>query len=808
MFITLGDLSSDRGAVTPDVVPRGSSDGLGAITVASHAKEVDTLDGLGRAWDINTDKAKAFLSADDDGTYVRDITNGLTAKQAWQQSVWLHQCIHTTSVLGARQKIGLRRNEKTEVKNHPLLNLMYRPNPVMTRFHVFYLTIAWLQLMGDCAWYLDNGTLTEGKPGGKIPKYIWPVAPWHIEPVPDYTSIMPTLLAWRITLANGYTFNADPLDVIFFRYPNPFDLWRGEAPMVSARLATASDIASIRHNLKFISNGARPLGVLETQESVNEVQAKQMLNRFDARHRGEPGRPALLDMGTKYHETQLTQAEMEFMDGRRMSREEIAGAFKVPPIELGIMDHASFANAREQTAVMWRGNVITNLDLICDAINEHGLREDFSERGVASYFDLKNVQALKEDQKVQAEIAKHWREQGVPFSQINEKLELGFDPFPGWDVPMMPFGWVLVSDITEPEPDEPVEEDPVVDPAATKKPAVDDDDDDDEPVDAAEAKSIRDIVAGAVRLMPTRAGATKWGRYNAFVKATAHYSHRVFEATVTKRCNDTIAMLRKGGAINAADLLQKMLLIIEQDKEPLKKFSRMFFTKAAGAGIEEVKALLSKMGAEITGDFSISSPKAVEFLLNKTIRVTKILDYQKELIRETVASVFEVEGGGEMIIPALKAELQDTFNFSAKRARMVSRNEIADAVSGGRFLTLDAEGVEEHEWVSEIDERTREEHVAANEKTVRVGEIFEDTQCRYPHDPDGPADQTIQCRCVTLPVIQGNRAFPPGSGARVAYWEVWVRGWAPIKNAYAKRLKRMYNEQREQCLELVAAEAA
>ena len=66
------------------------------------------------------------------------------------------------------------------------------------------------------------------------------------------------------------------------------------------------------------------------------------------------GRPMLLDGGMKWQPLSLTPAEMDFGRTRDTASREIALAFGVPPMLLGLSGDNAFANYREANVALWR----------------------------------------------------------------------------------------------------------------------------------------------------------------------------------------------------------------------------------------------------------------------------------------------------------------------------------------------------------------------------------------------------------------------------------------------------------------------
>jgi uncharacterized protein with gpF-like domain len=101
------------------------------------------------------------------------------------------------------------------------------------------------------------------------------------------------------------------------------------------------------------------------------------------------------------------------------------------------------------------------------------------------------------------------------------------------------------------------------------------------------------------------------------------------------------------------------------------------------------------------------------------------------------------------------------------RLEMIARTETIRASNAGSVELYQQWGVRQHEWLSTDDERTRSpergdefDHVGANGEVVNIGTPFMRTgePMMFPGDPNGSAANSIQCRCTTIPVIEGQDA--------------------------------------------------
>jgi len=107
------------------------------------------------------------------------------------------------------------------------------------------------------------------------------------------------------------------------------------------------------------------------------------------------------------------------------------------------------------------------------------------------------------------------------------------------------------------------------------------------------------------------------------------------------------------------------------------------------------------------------------------------------------------------------------------RARTVARTEVVGAYNGGLYdaFAMVVEADPETEWVKRWlateDHRTRPDHKEADGQVVPWGQPFTvgGFAMMYPHDPEAPPQEVINCRCTMLlevagePTDMGNRQY-------------------------------------------------
>ena len=123
----------------------------------------------------------------------------------------------------------------------------------------------------------------------------------------------------------------------------------------------------------------------------------------------------------------LSPKDMDFMEAKHTAAREIALAFGVPPMLLGIPGDNTYANYQEANRAFWRHTVLPLANRIAGAFAQW-LGPGFSE-GLALIVDTDRVDALSADRDLLWE-----RVSKASFLTTNEKREmLGFSPLEGGD---------------------------------------------------------------------------------------------------------------------------------------------------------------------------------------------------------------------------------------------------------------------------------------------------------------------------------------------------------------------------------------
>ncbi|MFL6725339.1 MAG: phage portal protein [Sphingomicrobium sp.] len=117
-------------------------------------------------------------------------------------------------------------------------------------------------------------------------------------------------------------------------------------------------------NKALLDQGARPSGALSYEPADGSVLSAEQFKRLKDELTNEfsgsanAGRPLLLEGGLKWQALSLTPADMDFVALKEGAARDIALAFGVPPVLVGLPGDATYANAREAGRALYRQTIL------------------------------------------------------------------------------------------------------------------------------------------------------------------------------------------------------------------------------------------------------------------------------------------------------------------------------------------------------------------------------------------------------------------------------------------------------------------
>ena len=221
----------------------------------------------------------------------------------------------------------------------------------------------------------------------------------------------------------------DPLGrpaLVHVRAMHPLDDHYGLGCLGAAAGAVAIHNSATRWNKALLDNAARPSGALSVEGGEGSLGAEQyerLRDELELHFAGtaNAGRPLLLEGGLKWQAMSLTPADMDFVALKEGAARDIALAFGVPPVLVGLPGDATYANAREAGRALYRQTILPMAARILDGLGS--MLGDWL-GPVKLAVDSDQLSELAEDR------AKLWEQVGAAsFLSDGEKREmLGFAP--------------------------------------------------------------------------------------------------------------------------------------------------------------------------------------------------------------------------------------------------------------------------------------------------------------------------------------------------------------------------------------------
>lgn len=191
--------------------------------------------------------------------------------------------------------------------------------------------------------------------------------------------------------------------LIHIKAAHPIDDHYGLGCLGAAAGAVAIHNAATRWNKALLDNAARPSGALvyapgEEGGTLSTEQFDRLKVELEESFQGagNAGRPMLLEGGLKWQAMSLSPADMDFVGLKAAAAREIALAFGVPPLLLGLPGDNQYANYAEANRALWRQAVLPLTEKIV-----RGLEQCLGAwwPGLALRVDRDAIVALSEDRE-------------------------------------------------------------------------------------------------------------------------------------------------------------------------------------------------------------------------------------------------------------------------------------------------------------------------------------------------------------------------------------------------------------------------
>ena len=241
---------------------------------------------------------------------------------------------------------------------HPMAALLARPNAAQGRAELLEAVYGQVLLSGNA--YL------EAVPGpGALPAEV------HVLRS-DRMAVVPGADGWPVaydyTVAgrtHRFDMTVGGAPICHIRSFHPQDDHYGFSPLQAAAVAIDVHNSASAWSKALLDNAARPSGAIvyrgaDGQSMLTPEQYDRLVGEMESHHQGarNAGRPMLLEGGLDWKPMGFSPSDMEFQKTKEAAAREIATAFGVPPMLLGVPGDATYANYAEANRAFYRLTVL------------------------------------------------------------------------------------------------------------------------------------------------------------------------------------------------------------------------------------------------------------------------------------------------------------------------------------------------------------------------------------------------------------------------------------------------------------------
>lgn len=624
-----------------------------------------------------------------------------------------------------------------EIVENEVTDFLLNPNSQFSSSTLFFLTQAWLDVVGECGWLIE-------KTGRGKPAEAWPIPPHWIYSTP--TELKPY---FEIYLSEDVSilYQIDPEDFIYFHSPrliNPYGRGIGNVQQIGDEIETDEFMA--KYSKRFFYNDATP-PILIMADGANDTQRERLRQEWKAKHQGgiDAYEPAFFSSNLKVEVLRQSMKELDFIESRRYMRDSAMEHFGIPKEIFGITENSNRATIDAAELIYVKYVLNPRFKKIMDTLN----RDLVPMFGITDgKLQFENI--LPEDKEFRLKQANDGLDKGA-MTYNQWLIENNFESMPG---NQGNFRKVALNVIEEPVRSEEqlltqqaiIEEEPIQ--------VVDDTIEEEKSV---KKKSKNRRLGEKQRIQYAKAldrGMLKIADAMA-IELKKYFNQQ--EKLFVDSFSDKVKSFKKQeeGQTPNNDLLTftvQEALVWKEQNEILVALMTPFYIEGALHGYQI---------AEDTYNFGLSFDVDVNPEVLRAVNewgLDKAKGINNTTISQLNAAIEEGISLGESI-PLISDRINNVFNQAEKnRSVMIARTEVHNAVNVGTHQTYKAAGVTQKEWLAVLDERVRDWHGGIDGQIQNIDDPFitgQGNRLMFPGDPtSGVANEIINCRCAEGAVIE------------------------------------------------------
>ena len=349
----------------------------------------------------------------------------VSLEEGYEGNSWVYACIRKKqqaagSVPLVVQKQGTEGWESDE--SNPLQRLLENPCPNMSGSQLIQVITAQLDIAGSF-----HARIIRGGRGGKQPLEIWPLEIGSVRPRFRGSE----LIGWKHEPFGQKADDLEPEDVLCIRSTHPDGVYKGMSAVLAGGKAIDIDNDASDWQKVTMQNRGIPDGIFTMEGEIGVDEWEEARRQVREQYTGLGGaREPWVVANATFEQMSQTMADLDFMEGRKMTRSEICSVLDVPEPLIGVYENATLSNIETARKIFWRDTLVPLLTDVADQLTRF-----FTGDRLRVRFDFTGVSALQDSLQEKMTAAKDLFAMGVPLAEINRRLEmnLNIDEIPGAD---------------------------------------------------------------------------------------------------------------------------------------------------------------------------------------------------------------------------------------------------------------------------------------------------------------------------------------------------------------------------------------
>ena len=314
------------------------------------------------------------------------------AREGFAKNPIVFRCVRMIAEAAASAPWVLYDGDK-EFDRHPLLKLLSRPNPAQSGASLMETVYGHLMVAGNA--YLEVVTL-DGEP-----RELFALRPDRMKVIAGADG-WPQAFEYTVA-GRTIRFAQDqvPSAILHLTMFHPLNDHYGFPPIEAALTSLDIHNASGAWSKALLDNAARPSGALvySGEGHLDDEQFERLKHELEEGYTGarNAGRPLLLEGGLDWKTMAMSPRDMDFIEAKNQAAREIALAFGVPPMLLGIPGDNTYANYREANRAFWRQTVLPLVNRTAQSISAWLGEAYGAELGLS--YDADQIEALSTERE-------------------------------------------------------------------------------------------------------------------------------------------------------------------------------------------------------------------------------------------------------------------------------------------------------------------------------------------------------------------------------------------------------------------------